>query len=228
MRANNVVVTHDVPKDRALTQIVRKYKAFADPLVNRAIGSIAADITRTPDRNGISPLGRTIANAQLAATSDDSKGGAIVAFMNPGGIRTDLSYNESEVRGVVTYGQAFAVQPFRNHLVTLTLTGKQIKELLERQYDNPRQGQNRILQVSQGFTYNYSDSADLGNRVSNIAIAGIAIAPDRDYRITVNSYLANGGDNFAVLKEGRDRLVGVLDIEALEAYFKMRSPISPK
>ena len=219
MRANNVVVTHDVPKDRALTQIVQKYKAFADPLINRAIGSITANITRTPDRNGISPLGRMIADAQRAATADDSNGGAVAAFMNPGGIRTDLFYN----KGVVTYGQAFAVQPFRNRLVTMTLTGKQIKQLLESQFDNPRSGQNRILQVSQGFTYNYSNSADLGNRVSNIAIAGIPIAPDSDYRITVNSYLADGGDNFTVLKEGRDRLVGELDIEALEAYFKMRS-----
>lgn len=228
MQANNVVVTHDVPKDPALNQIVRKYKAIADPLVNRTIGSITSDITRIADRNGISPLGRLIADAQLAATSDDSKGGAVVAFMNPGGIRTDLSYGESEVKGTVTYGQAFAIQPFRNRLVTMTLTGKQIKQLLERQYDNPRSGQNRILQVSQGFTYNLSNSAPLGDKVSNIAIAGIPIAPVRDYRITVNSYLADGGDNFAVLKEGRDRLIGVLDIEALETYFKMRSPISPK
>ncbi len=227
MRANNVVVTHDVPKEPALTQIVRKYKAIADPLVNRPIGLIAADITRTANQNGISPLGRMIANAQLAATADDSKGGAVAAFMNPGGIRADLSYNESEVKGVVTYGQAFAVQPFRNRLVTMTLAGKQIKQLLERQFDNPRSGQNRILQVSQGFTYNYSNSDTLGNRVSNIAIAGIPIASDSEYRITVNSYLADGGDNFAVLKEGRDRIVGELDIEALEAYFKMRSPISP-
>ena len=228
MRANNVVVTHDVPKDRALTQIVNKYKVIAAPLVNRTIGSITADITRTADRNGISPLGRMIADAQLAATADASQGGAVAAFMNPGGIRTDLSYSESEVKGVVTYGQAFAVQPFRNRLVTMTLTGKQIKQLLERQFDNPRSGRNRILQVSQGFTYNYSNSAALGNRVSNIAIAGIPIAPNNDYRITVNSYIADGGDNFAVLKEGRDRIEGELDIEALEAYFKMQSPISPK
>lgn len=225
MRANNVVVTHDVPKDPALTQIVRKYKAIADPLVNRAIGSITANITRAADRNGISPLGRIIADAQLAATADDTKGGAVAAFMNSGGIRTDLS--SASEKGIVTYGQAFAVQPFRNRLVTMTLTGKQIKQLLESQFDNPRIGQNRILQVSQGLTYSYSNSAAVGDRVSNMAIAGIAIEPDRDYRITVNSYLADGGDNFAVLKEGRDRLEGLLDIEALEAYFKMRSPISP-
>jgi 5'-nucleotidase len=162
------------------------------------------------------------------ATVDPDLGGAVVAFMNPEGIRTDLSFSESEDKGVVSYGQAFAVQPFQNRLVTMTLTGKQIKQLLESQFDNLRLGQNRILQVSQGFTYTYSNSAALGERVSNIAIAGIEIEPNRDYRITVNSYLAESGDNFAVLKEGRDRLVGVLDIEALEAYFKMRSPISPK
>lgn len=91
MRANNVVVTHDVPKDRALTQIVQKYKAFADPLINRAIGSITANITRTPDRNGISPLGRMIADAQRAATADDSNGGAVAAFMNPGGFAPTYS-----------------------------------------------------------------------------------------------------------------------------------------
>ncbi len=219
--ANNRIVTQDVPKDRALTRLINQYKALADPLANRVIGQLTADLLRTASASGEMPLGNLIADAQLAATQAPDQGGAVVAFMNPGGIRAELS------AGNVTYGQAFAVQPFGNNLVTMTLTGAQIKDLLEQQFDNPVVGQNRILQVSQGFAYRWSAAAPAGQRVQSITLNGQPLVPTQTYRVTVNSFLADGGDNFTVLRQGQDRRGGVVDLVALEAYFRSRSPLAP-
>jgi 5'-nucleotidase len=222
-------VTRDLPKDIGMTALITKYKAVSDPLANRVIGSITDSITRetTPARE--SALGDVIADAQLAATADPALGHAVAALINPGGLRADLTYTQSgtEGDGKVTYGEAFTVQPFGNSLVTLRLTGTQIKQLLEQQFDNPEPGQNRILQVSNGFTYTWSASAPAGDRVHDIKIKGASVNPNESYRITVNSFLADGGDKFLVLKEGSDRLGGALDLDAFEAYFKNRSAVAP-
>jgi len=156
----------------------------------------------------------------------------VVAFMNPGGIRTDLIFNQisgGELPGEVTYGEAFSVQPFGNSLVTMSLTGAQIDTLLEQQFDNPAPGQMRILQVSQGFTYTWSASAPTGSKVdiASIMINGTPIDPAGVYRVTVNSFLADGGDRFTVLTQGTDRLGGAVDLDALIAYFAAYSPVAP-
>ena len=231
-QANNVIVTRDVPADPAVTALIDKYKVVAGPLANRVIGSITADITRTATAAGESALGDVIADAQLAATALPGYGDAVVAFMNPGGIRADLTYNQisgGELPGEVTYGEAFTVQPFGNSLVTMSLTGAQIDTLLEQQFDNPLPGQMRILQVSQGFTYTWSASAPTGNKVdiASIMINGVPIDPAGVYRVTVNSFLADGGDRFTVLTQGTDRLGGALDLDALIAYFAAFSPVPP-
>jgi 5'-nucleotidase len=226
--ANNVIITRTVPKDNLQTALIDQYKTIAAPLANRVIGSITADITRTTNTAGESALGDVIADAQLEATRDPALGGAVAALMNPGGIRADLTFASSPIaegNGNVTYGEAFTVQPFGNNLMTLTLTGAQIQQLLEQQWLN--QPFPRILQVSNGFTYSWSSSALEGNRVSNIAINGVAIAPNTPYRITVNNFLADGGDNFSVLTQGTSRLGGVVDLDSLEAYFTRNSPVQP-
>jgi 5'-nucleotidase len=227
MSANNNIVTRDVPKDSFITDLIAKYNAIAAPLANRVIGSITADITRTNNAAGESALGDVIADAQLAATADPAFGGAVVAFMNPGGIRADLTYASSaagEGNGNVTYGEAFTVQPFGNSLVTMTLTGVQVDTLLETQWVV-----NRVLQVSNGFTYKWSLSAPVGSKVdiASIMINGVPIDPNGSYRVTVNSFLADGGDNFFVLKDGTDRLGGEVDTDALEKYFAVNSPVAP-
>ncbi len=230
MSANNVIVTRDVEKDSLLTALIAKYKAIADPLANRVIGSITATITRTANAAGESALGDVIADAQLYATADSSFGGAVIAFMNPGGIRAELTYASSsagEGDGNVTYGEMFTVQPFGNNLVTVTMTGAQIKEALEQQFNNPAPGQNRILQLSNGFTYTWSLSAPIGSKVSNMALNGTPIDLAAGYRITINSFLADGGDNFSAFKLGTNRLGGAVDTDAFETYFKAFSPIAP-
>ena len=234
-----VVAINNVPNlqagvipDPALTALINKYDALSAPLANQVIGTITADITRTNNGAGESALGDVIADAQMAATQSSTTGNAVVAFMNPGGIRADIlsaQISGGEAAGEVTFGEAFSVQPFGNSLVTMSLTGAQIETLLEQQFANPIAGQSRILQVSQGFTYTWDASQPEGDRIdpATIQINGVTVDPAATYRVTVNSFLADGGDNFAVLVQGTNRLGGEVDLDALVTYFGANSPVAP-
>ena len=230
--ANNVIVTRSVPKDALITALINKYNAFAAPIANRVIGSITAQITRTNNAAGESALGDVIADGQLAATDDPGLGDAVVAFMNPGGIRADLTFPGSaagEGDGNVTYGEMFTVQPFGNSMVTMTLTGAQIERLLEEQFAGCTFGSNRILQVSAGFTYIWKLSGPVCDKVdpATIMLNGEVIDPAANYRVTVNSFLADGGDSFPILVQGTNRLGGEVDTDAFEDYFAANSPVAP-
>lgn len=207
-----------IAKDPAMTEIVRKATALTDPLANQPIATIGAEqLTREPTPAGESALGDVLADAQLFATQDAAKGSAVIAFMNPGGIRANLPPNPSTS---ITYGDTFTVQPFGNSLVVMTLTGAQIKTLLEQQFDNPAAEQHRVLQVSEGLSYTWDAQAAKGSKVSSLTLNGTPVDPATTYRVTVNSFLADGGDNFLVLKEGTDRLGGDLDLDAMQTYLK--------
>ena len=232
MTAENKIVTRDVPKASLLTSLLAKYNAIAAPLANRVIGSITAAISRTANLAGESALGDVIADGQLAATSAPELGGAVVAFMNPGGIRADLSYPSSpagEGDGNVTYGEMFTVQPFGNSMVTMTLTGAQIERLLEEQFAGCTLATARILQVSAGFTYTWKASGPVCDKVdpATIMLNGQVIDAAASYRVTVNSFLADGGDSFPILIQGTNRLGGAVDTDAFEAYFAANSPVAP-
>ena len=205
-------------EDPALTDLVAHYDNLASVPKARVIGTITATLTRTANAAGESALGDVIADAQLDATDDAGTGQAVVAFMNPGGIRADLPFNPPN--GEVTYGDAFTVQPFGNSLVTMTLSGAQIKTLLETQFAgcNGQGGFNRILQVSVGFSYAYTGGNACNARVTAMSLNGAALNPAGSYRVTVNSFLADGGDAFGVLVQGSDRLGGAVDLDAFEAY----------
>lgn len=225
----NVANTQEGVKPvRKLTQLIDKYTALSAPLANRVIGTTDGDITEASTDAGESGLGDVIADAQLASTASDATGGAVAAFMNPGGIRNDVLFEPTgeEGPGEFTYGEAFGVQPFNNDLVTMTLTGEQIDTLLEQQWVG--QTRPRILQVSEGFSYTWDGAAADGDRVdpASIMIDGVVVDPAASYRITVNSFLAGGGDNFVVLVDGTDRLVGQVDLDALVDYFGANSPVS--
>ena len=244
--ARNIVVDRTdatgIMPDTALKSIVDKYAALAAPIANREVGSVAADITRMRSAAGESSLGDLIADAQLEATSASDSGSAVVAFMNEGGIRAELPF-ASGVAGVgngnVTYGELFTVQPFGNSLVTMSLTGAQIKTLLEEQFtgcaldsptgDTAAPSADRLLQVSEGFIYTWSRAGAECNKVdsSSIKINGVMIAPSAKYRVTVNSFLADGGDQFYVLRKGTDRLGGPQDLDAMTAYFAKHRSVAP-
>ncbi|MCQ8183364.1 bifunctional metallophosphatase/5'-nucleotidase [Methylomonas sp. SURF-1] len=244
--AENIAVVRNnsaITPNAGIKTIVDNYKALATPIANRVIGTISAAITRTATAAGESALGDVIADAQLAATSPAGFGNAVVSFMNPGGIRADLTYPGSsagEGDGKVTYAEAFTVQPFGNTLVTLTLTGAQIHTLLEQQFTGctagypagaPASGQpfNRIMQVSGGFSYEWSEKGTPCDNVdpASIKINGVVVEPAASYRITVNNFMADGGDQYYVLTQGTNRLGGALDLDALESYFLANGSVNP-
>jgi 5'-nucleotidase len=208
-RATIVDTLADVaPEDAAnatVEAVVAAAQAQTAPLANRVLGTAPAALLRAPNAAGESALGDLIADAQRVAA------GTEVAFMNPGGIRTDLR------AGPVTYADLFAVQPFGNSLVRLTLTGAQIVRLLEQQWQD--QPQPRVLQVS-GLTYTWQPDAPLGARIdaADVRVGGQPLALNRTYRVAVNNYLAEGGDNFTVLRDGVAREGGAQDLDALVDY----------
>ena len=223
--AENEIVRREGEGVTAILDLLTHYLAIAAPLRDRVIGSTTAVLLGPRAVGGATPagesaLGDVIADAQLAATAAPITGSAVMAFMNPGGIRADLD------AGPVTFGEAFAVQPFSNSMVVLTLTGAQIDTLLEQQFTATT---TRILQVSAGFRYTWSASAPVGQKVdpASIQLGGVTIDPAASYRVAVNNFLSTGGDGFAVLKDGTDRLGGAVDLEALEDYLVVASPISP-
>ena len=221
---NHIVRTADLAKDAEQTALIESYDRLAAPIANRPAGSLTETLSRVPNKSGESPLGDIIADAQLAATSAAANGAAAIAFTNPGGVRTDIARKED---GAVTYADLFASQPFRNQLVTLTLTGKQIKDMLEQQWLDPKRP--RILQVSKGFFYAWDGSKPDGERVlaERMSLNGQTIDPASNYRVTVNNFLFVGGDGFTVLTQGTAPQIGVYDIDALDAYFRANSPVGP-
>jgi 5'-nucleotidase len=231
--AHNLAVRRDVPPAADITALIAEYDALAAPLRDRVIGEITASITKTADDSGENPAGNLIADAQLAATTPADLGGAEIAFMNPGGVRDPgfVFDDPAGTGGDVTYGEAFTVQPFGNSLVTMTLTGAQVLELLKQQWcggPGPR-----ILLPSAGFTYTWDESDDAcagdGKVVTgSVQVDGAPLVEADTYRVTVNSFLADGGDSFPVLTQGTDRLGGAVDLDALTAYLEAAGgPVAP-
>jgi 5'-nucleotidase len=194
------------------------------------IGRIQGDLTRTGSTFGESTLGDVIADAQFVATQPADLGGARLAFMNPGGIRADLRVGDissgGEAPGEVTYGEAFTVQPFGNSLVTKTMTGDMIRRSLEQQFVGYRgQATQRILQVSSTFRYEQAPTAAAcEDKIGRMFVDGVEVAPTDSFRVTMNNFLAAGGDGFTVFNEGSDALGGAQDIDAFVAAFAAAEP----
>ncbi|ADB75993.1 bifunctional metallophosphatase/5'-nucleotidase [Geodermatophilus obscurus] len=224
--ADNVVVERTVAADPEQTALIARYREVLGPIAAEVVGSVAVDLTRAqedPLDGAESTLGNVIADAQFAATDDEQ--GAVAAFMNPGGVRADLAAGE------VTYEEAFTVQPFANNLVTLDLTGAQLNCLLEQQYQV-----GRVLYVSDGVRYQVDPAgtpaaagADpcTGTRVpdASLQIGGAPVTADETYRVTVNNFLAGGGDGFSVLTGGTNPVTGAIDLDAFTAYLGADSPV---
>jgi 5'-nucleotidase len=210
--------------DPKVEAIVEHYRKLAAPLAQQPAGRIAGDFDRRASAGGDSALGRFIADAQLAVTRAQ---GAQLAFTNPGGLRADL--RSSGVDGAVTYANAFASQPFGNTLVTLTLTGAQLKQMLEQQWSATKPERARFLQPSHGFSYAWRANGSHGERIvaDSMRLDGRAIELDRTYRVTVNNFLADGGDGFRVLREGIERVGGPVDVDALTEYLREASAVRP-
>lgn len=212
--------------DAEVAALVARYKAAAQPLAEARVGRLAGVASRTPQLNGESVMGRMVADSILAATRDAAAGGAQLALMNSGGVRADLL---PAADGRVTYGQLFSVQPFGNTLMVMSLTGEQIRQVLEQQFNS---GTNtvdapRILQVSEGFGYRFDLSQKPGQRVSDIRLNGRPLDMAQSYRVGLQSYLGTGGDNFTIFTQGIDVVGGMLDLDALVEHVREQSLNGP-
>lgn len=230
--ARNVIVTRDVAKSSPHTAILDRYRPFHAVVAGKVVGTIARDITRLPNGAGESALGDVVADAMLEAMSEASTGGAAIAFMNPGGIRADLTSDSpagAQEPSAITYAQVFNVHPFQNRLVVKTLTGEMIRKVLEQQFDNRAPGTDMILQVSAGVLYSYNRSKPRGKRVdpASIMVGGQPIDAKQKYRVGITEFLADGGDNFTVFTQAADPVYAGMDVDALSAYLVRHSPVVP-
>jgi len=213
--------------DPAVEAIVRRYGDLTAPLSDMEVGRLAAPLDRHSNAAGESSLGDMVADAYLAGTSDPSYGdkAAQIAFTNPGGLRADLSSSLS-----VTFGQLFNVLPFNNSLVTMDLTGAQLLRLLEQQWEKPQPAGGRILPVSAGFSYTWDASSPegaapgTGHRVvpGSMRLQGVPMAMEQSYRVTVNSFMASGGDALSVFKQGRNVQEGETDLVVAKLYLRLK------
>ena len=248
--ALNKLVERDLPgatADAGIAAIVAGYKALAAPLANRVIGAIARELPNSRDAACNMPAGELIADSQLAATAAPGLGGAQLALMNPGGVRNPgflfAGSPAGEGDGNVTYGEAFTVQPFGNSLVTMTLTTQQLRDVLEQQFAHcfGQTGYARVLSPSAGLRYEWDATRACGAKLSNATLVGAGgavhtlvdasgrvVEPQRRWRVTVNSYLADGGDGFSRLALGGERSGAGQDTAALAAFLAgFKPPAAP-
>jgi 5'-nucleotidase len=237
--ANKLVDRTDisVTPSNELLNIVTAYKNLVAPIANVVIGSISKAMPNSSDSACNSDNGQMLADAQLAATAPTQFGGAVIAFMNRGGVRADFTFVSSaagEGDGNVTYGEAYTVQPFGNSLVTMTVTAQDLKNVLEQQFAGCR-GQSalatRMMHSSVGFKYTWDGSKTCDSRISNVSLTdkngvidsivdggGVVLNPTKTYRITVNNFMSTGGDGLTTFLNGKNLLGGAQDIDALSAY----------
>lgn len=235
---NHAVVRDELVADAGVTAVIEKWQSKYDALANDVVGSITADINRGgnpsgSDRGVESSAANLVADAQLWATRNFS---SQVAFMNPGGVRSDLEYDSSEVGegdGNVTFGEAFTFQPFNNGLEVLAMTGAQIVAVLQQQCQPAGSSRPFLhLGVSEGFTYSLEKDFSAGDGSCNAIISDVYLNDEpldltAEYLVAVNSFLADGGDNFGTFTEAQDRIIWGLDLDALTSYLGENSPVAP-
>jgi 5'-nucleotidase len=226
-----------VPADAALASIISKYKDLVSPLANTVIGAISTQLGNSAVDGACNiPAGSLIADSQLAATQPVALGGAVMAFMNAGGVRSPgfnfASSAVGEGDGNITYGEAFTVQPFGNSLTTITMNTQLIRDFLEGQFagcNGQSADRTRIALPSAGFKYTWNGANACGARIINASLRtaagtealvtdGVVQNPTKTYRVTVNNFMAEGGDGYSTLTRGTNRIGGAQDIDALSAF----------
>jgi 5'-nucleotidase len=224
-------------QDPEVAAIVAAAKAESSIIGRASIGSITESFTRATqtdvtkeNRGGESTLGNVVADGQLATTQDL---GTQIAFMNPGGLRTNITFapnpnSPGDTEGNVTYEEAATVQPFANTLITQTLTGAQIKTVLEQQWQTGQTRPFLKLGISADLTYTYDPAAADGSHVTEIFYQGEPIAVDDTFKVVTNSFLAAGGDGFLELAQGQGKAdTGRVDLDAFVTFIGGNSPLQP-
>lgn len=222
--ARNVTVGSGT-EDPAEKALVDRYAAAVAPIASRIVGHLSAPATRSAE-DGESAAADLIADSMLAATRSAENGGAQLALVNATGVRVDLP------GGDIRYDAAFAMMPFGNNLVVMTLTGAQLKAALEQQYAIPiRSGFHApaALAPSAGFSFTVDMSKPEGSRVIDMRLNGKAVDLNGRYRVVVNNYLAAGGDGLNAFTAGTEITdEGIIDLDALVAWIAPgRTPPAP-
>ncbi|MFJ5711975.1 MULTISPECIES: bifunctional UDP-sugar hydrolase/5'-nucleotidase [unclassified Streptomyces] len=219
----NHVVTRDVEPASAISSLIKRWNVLAAPIADRPVGHIATTIENPTDAGVYEkPLGNLIADAQLAGMAPADKGGAQLALMNPGGVRAPLTKRDN---GVVTYRDAYTVQPFTNMMTAVDLTGAQLITALQQQVSGANLASPKILQVSKNFSYTLDMTKTGADRivVDSVRLNGEPIDPSKSYRVAMNEFLTGGGDGFPVLATGTNKLVGASDLDLFIAYLTANS-----
>jgi 5'-nucleotidase len=236
--ATNVPVTRETA-DPAVQSIVDHWNGRAAEAGDAVVGSVTGDLLRARDASGApvrddeSVLGTFVADAQLAgARAVPELGDPVVAFMNPGGLRTDVLFAggpAGEGDGNVTYRELFDVQPFSNTVNSTTLTGADIDAVLEQQFPSAARATTLLLSTSDGFGYQYDPARAEGDRVfdCSITIDGVPVDPAGSYRVAANSFLIGGGDSFSAFTGGTGPVTGPVDVDTAVQYLSANSPLTP-
>ena len=198
-----------VAPDTALANLVNQAVRRIDSLASRVITDLALPMTRTGNQY---PLGNLIADAYRNVLRAD------VGLVNNGGIRTDLA------PGPLTYGQLFALIPFQNQVVSVTVTGAQLREVME----DAITAEGPDAHVS-GLTVTYDSTRPEGHRVLEVRLAGGKKLKDRGrYSLATSSYLAAGQGGYTVLRGAPQSSTGLNDIETVERYLlRLPKPVQP-
>lgn len=207
----DIITTYQdaIKPDAEIKQMIDRDEAKVAPLINKVVGSATTALTQEQNASGESNLGDFITDAQRAATN------AQIVITNPGGIRANIN------AGDITWGNLFTVQPFNNTLITMELTGDQLRKALNQQWAT-----NRMLQIS-GMNYTWDSTLGEDKVVSMTLADGSPIQPEQTYTVTMNSFLASGGDGFTVLANGKNQVTGPVDLDALVEYVATQTaPIS--
>ena len=230
-RARNVTATRDVPAQADQTRLIEHYRPFSAKVGGRQVGAVASDIDRADNPAGETALGQIVADAMLEASRDPANGGALVALVNSGGVRADLTRPADAEPGVatpITFADVSAVLPFGNLTVVMTMTGDALVRLLEEQFDATT-GRWTMLQVSEGFSYAFDTARPQGHRIdrASVTISGRSVLPSDRIRVASVDFIWNGGDRFTVVKEATDPVTSGEALEQFVAYLGRHSPVSP-
>lgn len=245
-KADDAALVAEFPRVQAVKTITDKALADAKVAGSVPVGKIAADITTAQildpatgkyirdDRASESTLGNLVGDSLLDALKSEQTGGAEIGVVNPGGLRADLLYkNDGFDDGVVTYANANAVLPFVNNLWTTSLTGAQVKTMLEQQWQTNADGTIPSrpflnLGLSSNMDYSYDTSRKLGDHITSVTINGAPLDLERSYRVGTFSFLATGGDNFRIFTEGTNtKDSGLIDRDAWIKYLGEQSATAP-
>ena len=227
--ARNVPVTRDVPRDAAMTTIIARYRPKTIEMGRRLVGTVAATVQRAVTAAGESAVGFLVADAMLEATRDPANGGAHVAFINFGGVRSDLVHQGDGPTSPITYADAFETLPFNNLVVVKTVSGASLAAILEQQFQSEMPTDWRVLQPSHNVRYRWNGSRPAGSRVdrSSITIDGAPLRLDARYRVAMPDFVWEGGDGFTSAAAATDPVVAGPALDVLIEYLGRHAPVGP-